>query len=383
MDPSQADQIATLVKARTAALQRISSTLARRGLEELERLTIDPEVLRQVSIIQGATSWDEKSEAWQKLRKMGPEQPGWENALRDLIYAPNGWARIFAAEALSSHACLPEHAVPVLAATLEASLESGSHDWAIVASGAIWKYGKHGQSFDSDVLFTLTHALRSRETTVQAYSAATLGYCGSNAQSALVELARLHDSTRDHNLKETCLCAMQQISPAVRSSFDAYLAALHVSDPTVRGEAVCEIAKFGGKAAPALSHLLALARDQSADVRRFLGFALGKIGNTESKSRSVILALSQDEDTSVRLSAAYACLRLGFKQERSLAAISEALNCDEDFVRFLAAWALSEVGGYAPDRSHKLLSEALKKEGSDRIRETIKASLKQLGNPHI
>ncbi|NIO36823.1 hypothetical protein GTO27_03870, partial [Candidatus Bathyarchaeota archaeon] len=140
MVESDIDKIGQVVKAKTMSLQRASSALALRGLAEIAKLDTDPLVSRLIGIIRESESWQERSDAWEKIRKLGPQHGGWERSLKNLIYSSDGWGRIFASESLSWHRCAPEDATPVLIATLEAALENNRNDWARVGCGAIGKY---------------------------------------------------------------------------------------------------------------------------------------------------------------------------------------------------------------------------------------------------
>ena len=57
-----------------------------KGVEEIAQLETDPEVLRLVRILRDSESWEERSDAWLQIRKLGPGVKGWlsfEGAARD------------------------------------------------------------------------------------------------------------------------------------------------------------------------------------------------------------------------------------------------------------------------------------------------------------
>jgi len=145
-----------------------------KGVEEITRLETDPEVLRLVRILRDSGSWEERSDAWLQIRKLGPGVKGWLDALKELIYAQDGWSRIFAAEALAINECCPEHAVPVLVALLECSLEDGRNDWARVACGAIGKYKSLSSLLAEQATPALLSALDSKDSNVAGYAEQTL-----------------------------------------------------------------------------------------------------------------------------------------------------------------------------------------------------------------
>ena len=105
------DHIGAIVKARTLAVQKISSNLARRAIQDIERLTTDPHISELIRQMGGSSDWKDRELAWIELRKMGPTYRGWTESLRDLIYTGDGWSRIFSAEALSRFSCIifPRH----------------------------------------------------------------------------------------------------------------------------------------------------------------------------------------------------------------------------------------------------------------------------------
>ena len=383
MEERKAEHIGQLVKARTLSLQRTTSALAQRGLEEIARLETDPEVLRLVRILRGSGSWKERSDAWERIRKLGPGVKGWMDALKELIYAQDGWSRIFAAESLAINGCCSEDAVPVLVAMLQCSLEEGNNFWARVACGAIGKYKSLSSSLVEQATPVLLSALDSKDYNVIGYAAQTLSGFGSYAVRAIPKIVALANA-QEAWLKETLCSSLKRFHPSIGDPIDALLFAITSHDSEVRGEAVCEIAKLGTEAEKAIPHLLLLANDQSSDVRRFLGFSIGKIGIRNDSINSVLRDLRQDEDHSVRLAGAYAALKLqGSEYQSSLSIIIEALNVPDQFVRFLAAWALGEVGAVDAQSCLSVLRRALPSEEKEDVRKNIEQSIKNLSNANI
>src|SRR4030066_1170981 len=113
------DHIGEIVKARTLALQKPSSNLVRRAIQDIERLTTDPHVSELIRQMVGSSDWKDILFAYGELRKMGPTYRGWAESLRNVIYTGNGWDRIHASETLALHGCNPDDAVPVLVVILE------------------------------------------------------------------------------------------------------------------------------------------------------------------------------------------------------------------------------------------------------------------------
>lgn len=378
MEQNSTDKIGHLVKAKMTSLKRSESSLARRGLDDLRRLMSDPEVLEYVTVIKENKSWESRVEAWQKLRSLGPDRNGWELTLQFLLYDSDGWARIFAAESLSKYKCLPNEVVPVLAATLASSIELGQLDWATIASGAIWNYRDWASQFTPNVIGSLIEALEVQQTDIQGYCAATLGYCGTRARTALLPLAKICHKTEHQNLKVTALYALKQIDASIDNCLDGFVAALQDEDSSIRGQAVCEIAKFGKDATPKLSHILKLAVDPQFDIRRFLAFALGKIGDSNKEVIRVLESLLEDSEISVRLAASYAMIKLGFGANTYHKFICECLYASEEFIRFLAAWVLGEIGSFDPVFSIQALRTAEQSESSKQVEDEIRSALEKL-----
>jgi len=122
-DNKNTEHIGAIVKARTLALQKTSSNLARRAIQDIERLTTDPHISELIRQMGDSSDWKDRELAWIELRKMGPTYRGWVESLRNAIYTGDGWARIMAAEMLALHGCNPDDAVPVLATLLECCLD--------------------------------------------------------------------------------------------------------------------------------------------------------------------------------------------------------------------------------------------------------------------
>lgn len=378
-DKQDSDQVGQLVRARTAALQRLPSSLAQRGLEQLSRLLIDPEVAHWTSEIRNGKSWEARSTAWQKLRQMGPQRIGWESALRDLIYTSDGWGRIFAAESLAFHSKCQEDAVPVLIATIEAGMKHGSYDWVRVACGSIGKYKELNPSVKGAAIGALMAALECEDYNVSGYAAESLSTFGADAKGAIPKMVSLARS-KENWLRDIYWSILQRFQPSIEDPVDALIWATTSSDAKVRGEAVCEIAKFEKDADKAIPRLLSLATDQSADVRRFLGFAFGHIQRNEDKVRATVDRLFHDQDLSVCTAAAYASLRLGINLDDSHGFLCMALHEKDSFVRYLSSWALGKVGQYKREKSISKLRGALLAEEDAQVRHNIENSLRRLGH---
>ncbi|MGA2323515.1 MAG: hypothetical protein ABSG22_06675 [Sedimentisphaerales bacterium] len=377
-DNNNKEHIGAIVKARTLALQKTSSNLARRAIQDIDLLTTDPHVSELIRQMSSSSEWKEREHAWIELRKMGPTYRGWAESLRNIIFTGDGWSRIFSAEALSRFSCNPEDALPVLAATLDATIETQSNDWATVASGAIWQYREYAQNFDTYLTDVLIRALNSSETDVKGYSAATLGHVGRGAQKSLLSLASLFGTTKDAKLKATCLHAMQQIAPSVTNTIEAYIAALRIPDTNIRGQAVCEIAKLGSGGITAIPELLLLSNDESLDVRRFLAIALGKLEQRTAEIITVLSTLTYDPDDSVKVGAFYSLVRLGENQPSNLHRVLGFLSHNDPFVRHLSAWAVGEIGSIDRDNTISCLTRALRQEDNPRNKDLMAESIEKI-----
>ncbi len=376
-DKQVSDQIGQLVRARTASLQRSPSSFARRGLEQLSLLLIDPEVAHWISEVRNGKSWEARSAAWLKLRQMGPQCIGWEPALRDLIYTSDGWGRIFAAESLAFHSKCQEDTVPVLIAVIEAGMKLATYDWARVACGTIGKYKELNPSVKEAAIGALMSALECEDYNVSGYAAESLSTFGADAMGAIPKIVSLARS-KENWLRDIYWAILQKFHSSIEDAVGALIWATTSSDTKVRGEAVCEIAKFGQDAEKAIPRLLLLATDQSPDVRRFLGFALGHIQSNEDKVRAALDRLFHDHNLSVRIAAAYASLRLGINQGDSHSFLCRALHEKDCFVRYLSSWALGEVGQYSREKSISELQGTLLAEEDAQVRQNIENSLNRL-----
>jgi len=367
-----------IVRARTLALQKARSNLVQRAIQDIELLTADPHVSELVVQLTSPLDWKTRENAWIKLRKMGPTYRGWAESLRNVIYTGDGWARIFSAEALSQFSCNPEDVLPVLAATLDAAIETQSNDWATVASGAIWQYRENVGHYHVDLVDVLASALSSPEKDVKGYCAATLGHFRKKAEKALLSLAKCFDATRDSRIKANCLHAMQKINPSVNNSFEAYTISLRLSDANIRGQAACEIAKLGPEGIKAIPNLLPLANDSSFDVRRFLAIALGRLGKISPEITNVLNKLTRDPDDSVKLGAFYSLACLGENQKRNLHMVLAFLSNDAPFIRHLSAWAVGEIGAIDKDNAISYLMRALLVEDNPSNKDLMSESLEKI-----
>jgi len=296
------NNIGQIVKAKTNLTLSPSSSLAHRDLQELISLRTDPEVSKPVSLVRYGNSWETRCEAWQKLRNIGPERNGWADALKELIYSSDGWGRIFAAESLSCYSSSAEDAIPVLVATIEASIENHSFDWARVACGAIEKYQNLKPSLMEMTISALLLALDCQDYNVSGYAIRALSRFGKDALAAIPRIIAVASSMEDE-IKDIFWSFLRNFHPSIQDPVDALILATTSSDPKVRGEAVCEIVKFRDASYKAIPQLLMLAADESSDVRRFLGFTLGKLGKRDSRVINVVRVLFHDNEASVRLAA--------------------------------------------------------------------------------
>lgn len=381
------DHIGAIVKARTLAVQKISSNLARRAIQDIERLTTDPHISELIRQMGGSSDWKDRELAWIELRKMGPTYRGWTESLRDLIYTGDGWSRIFSAESLSRFSCNPEDAVPVLTATVTACLDSEAYDWGLLACGALKNYKKLSGYLLQEALSVLIKIID--ETMYEYYlmprdkfllrcnALDAIGNYGSSAKTALLKLAPLLEK-REDDLWETYFTVAQKIDPRAKTHIDALIISLSSEDAITRGEAVCSIAKLGTDGISAVPELLSLVNDESPDVRRFLAIALGKLGQRTFEIVSVLNTLTHDPDDSVKVSAFYSLVCLGENQQSNLHRVLGFLSHDDPFVRFQSAWAVGEVGAIDKDNSISCLMRALRLEDHSRNKDLMAESIEKI-----
>jgi len=82
-------------------------------------------VRRLGKVLVEGCSFDVKREAHDRLREMGPETPGWVDALREALYRGQfglGWSAVLAAEALGRHGACVDEVAAVMLRMLSAAL---------------------------------------------------------------------------------------------------------------------------------------------------------------------------------------------------------------------------------------------------------------------
>ncbi len=377
---SDIEQIGQLVKTRTLDLQRSSSGLVARGLDDLARLEIEPQLKELAAMLKNPSSWEQRIEAWQQLRDLPPATAGWRESLRDLVYSGDGWTRIFAAEILAWHGRGEVDAIPVLVATLDATLDLRQFEWARLACGALGKYSGPAQPLSTLALPVLLRALGAGDHNVRGYAALALGSLGAISRSALVKIGNLLDRSQSP-MAECYLEALQKIDPAIVTPMDAWVTALDHDDPAIRAEAVSSIGgKVNGTSA-AVPELLRMAQDHSAEVRKVVAISLARI---EVANQSVITRLehlTDDSDVSVRLAAAYALAKHARRHKTHLKQLREGLRHHQPSVRLLAAWALGNLGRSGHWLSLAALKNALKSEVDDQVQAAIENAIQELKHP--
>ena len=206
-DNDNNQRIDAIVKARTLALQKTTSTLLQRAIQDIERLTADPHVSNLIKQMGNASDWKNREQAWIELREMGPTYHGWAELLRNMIYTGDGWSRIFSAEALSHFLCHPEDAVPVLGATIEACLDCKNYDWGWLTCGALGNFKALHNKLVEQILPILIRVIEETEynmantstakVSMRGYSILALGNYGGLAKPALLKLAPLLEHRDD------------------------------------------------------------------------------------------------------------------------------------------------------------------------------------------
>ncbi len=370
-------QIGQLVRARTLNLQRASTDLVARGLEDLARLELDPRLARLIEQLQDAEQWPKRVAAWQQLRELGPAVPGWREALRELIYDGDGWARIFSAEALAWHGCCPADTVPVLIAAIDASLDLRQFDWARMACGALGKYVGLPQPLPVQALPVLLRALGAEDHNVRGYAALALGNLGKISRTALVKIANLLDRA-EGPLSECYLKALRKIDPDIDTPMDAWVSALDHDDPAIRADAVSAIGRKGNGASQAVPDLLRMAQDYSAEVRRVVALALARIEVATQSVLTRLQQLSADDDPAVRLASSYALFKLGDKTGDRLKQLRAGLRESEPAARLLSAWALGNTGASAGWFTQRALARAMGREKVPEVRSEMERALIEL-----
>jgi len=381
------DHIGAIVKVRTLVLQKTSSNLARRAIQDIERLTTDPHVSELIRQMVGSSDWKDRELAWIELRKLGPTYRGWAESLRNMIYTGDGWSRIFSAEALSRFSCNPEDAVPVLTATIEACLDRKDYGWGWLACGALGNFTVLDSRLVEHVLPVLIRVIEETaynntdvstdKRNMRGYSILALGNYGNLAKPALLKLAPLLEH-RDDPLWQIYFDTAQKIDPRAKSQVDALIVSLSSRDAPTRGEAVCSIAKLGNAGISAIPELLSLVNDENFDVRRFLAIALGKLGQRTSEIVSVLNTLTHDPDDSVKVGAFYSLVCLGENQQSNLHRVLGFLSHDEPFVRYLSAWAVGEIGAIDKDNTISCLMRALRLEDHPRNKDLMAESIEKV-----
>ncbi|MFH1881623.1 MAG: hypothetical protein ABIL62_02775, partial [Planctomycetota bacterium] len=366
---SNKDHIGAIVKARTLALQKTSSNLARRAIQDIDRLTTDPHVSELIRHMGSSSEWEERENAWIELRKMGPTYRGWAESLRNIIYTGDGWSRIFSAEALSRFSCNRDDAVPVLAATIEVCLDRKDYDWGRLACGALGNFKVLDSKQVGEVLPVLIRVIEETaynntnvstdKLNMRGYSILALGNYGNLAKPALLKLAPLLEH-RDDPLWQTYFDTAQKIDPRVKSQVDALIVSLSSRDAPPRGEAVCSIAKLGTAGISAIPELLSLVNDEIFDVRRFLAIALGKLGQRTDEIINILNNMTHDTDISVKVGAFYSLVCLGENRQNNLHKLLGLLSHSDSFVRYLSAWAVGEIGAIDRDNTISCLTHALR-----------------------
>jgi len=381
------DHIGAIVKARTLALQKTSSNLARRAIQDIDLLTTDPHVSQLIRQMGSSSEWKEREHAWIELRKMGPTYRGWAESLRNIIFTADGWSRIFSAEALSRFSCYPEDAVPVLTATIEACLDRKDYGWGMLACGALGNFKVIDSKLVEQVLPVLIRVIEETaynntnvstdKLNMRGYSILALGNYGNLAKPALLKLAPLLEH-RDDPLWQTYFDTAQKIDPRAKSQVDALIVSLSSRDAPTRGEAVCSIAKLGNAGISAIPELLSLVNDEIFDVRRFLAIALGKLGQRTSEIVSVLNTLTHDPDDSVKVGAFYSLVCLGENQQSNLHRVLGFLSHNDPFVRHLTAWAVGEIGAIDKDNTISCLMRALRLEDHPRNKDLMAESIEKI-----
>ena len=383
------DPIGAIVKARTFALQKTSSNLARRAIQDIDLLTTYPHVSQLIRQMGSSSDWKERGHAWIELRKMGPTYRGWAESLRNIIFTGDGWSRIFSAEALSRFSCNPEDAVPVLTATINACLDLKDYGWGRLTCGALGNFKVIDRKLVEQVLPVLIRVIEETaynntnvstdKLNMRGYSILALGNYGNLAKPALLKLAPLLEHRNDP-LWQTYFDTAQKIDPRAKSQVDALIVSLSSRDSSTRGEAVCSIAKLGNAGISAIPELLSLVNDEIFDVRRFLAIALGKLGQRTSEIVSVLNTLANDPDDSVKVGAFYSLVCLGENKQSNLHRVLGFLSHNNSFVRHLTAWAVGEIGAIDKDNTISCLMRALRMEDHPRNKDLMAESIAKISD---
>jgi HEAT repeat protein len=215
--------------------------------------------------------------------------------LRKALVDENAVVRSFAAHALGNIGVDAEPAV----ADLEKCLKDSDDGLRINAALALWKI--HRSTRTVPVLAEALSTAKTYDDRIQA--ARGLGVIGPNAVAALPELAKaLNDSS--YGVRAESCKSLARVGERAKAMIPRMEGLLTDAAPVVRVQAARAICLLQGEATEmALKVLIESLEDASKMVRKEAALAVGDLKQDGSKAEPGILALMRDEDADVRQAA--------------------------------------------------------------------------------
>jgi len=374
---SDLEELGQLITVKTASLDTPATDLLRRGLEDSLQLAADSRLRPLIFSLEHSSAWKEKITAWEELRQLPTETPGWLESLRLLIYRGRGWPRLFAAEALAWHGQAARDTVPVLSVALEATLSLGRLDWARLVCGALGRYDKLPDSIMAQAVPPLLDALESSDPDVQGYAAQALQKAGRLARPAMVRLAILAERSAPP-LQKIFLTALQEIDPDIDQPLTALRQALDAPDPELRRRALAALGDWPSSVKTILPDLLQAAKDIEPDVLQQLALTLGRQALDHADSRDVLQNLAGNDSPGVALAAHYALARFNHESALHQKALRQGLREKDPLLRRLSARILGEIGDRFLWQTRRALNKALRNETDPATRTALELSLSRL-----
>jgi HEAT repeat protein/S1-C subfamily serine protease/DNA-directed RNA polymerase subunit RPC12/RpoP len=241
---------------------------------------------------------------------------------------------------------------------------------------ALEKYSKLGAEVDAGNLPELMRALDSKDTTVRANAARSLGDLGANARPAVGRLLRaLHDP--DELVRTLALESLNKIGAPDRGDVRKLVDALKDKDAEVRAYAAGALGLIGADGRAAVRTLLDVLKDTEVPVRQKAAVALGKVGgDAKEQVQPALTAALQDSEPEVRAAAAEGLAALPMNGS-DVPAMLQLLKHQDTEVREQGALGLKAIG---PDAKAavKPLSEALH-DRSVKVRRAALEALTRIG----
>ena len=211
-----------------------------------------------------------------------------------------------------------------------------SDDEASVRSHAADEIGMLGES-GAAAIPHLIQALCDVYEPVRLNAAYALGTIGAPAVPQLIETLGVEDQI----MRRMAAYALAAVgAPAVSALSEA----LQHTEDVVRVEATYALAQIGGAAEPAIPALMACAKDEAVEVRRYLSEAFGGIGPAAASAVPVLCdILSSDDDGQARFEAALALAQIGREASDAVPVLARSFTDENRYVRDNAVLALKRI----------------------------------------